>query len=228
MKHEPETGDVCCPECGHSQSVTGWPAISRRYDTEATQELLRGKLFEYTCEQCGYFDVLTYTSVYLDEDYNAAIVFGRTLEDEKQAFSEALPFVIEELDFDTCIIRWVTHVDDLSEKARIFDCGLDDRAVEVAKLAALRWRAGKDELHELSKAYFGGLLENGGLLLDVIAVSDTANEQLEFFRSKYDIIAAEIHQNLAADKDIVVDQSWAEHYVAESAVKEASDLLSSE
>ena len=37
---------------------------------------MKGDLFEYTCPDCGYFDVLTYTSVYLDEDADATALHG--------------------------------------------------------------------------------------------------------------------------------------------------------
>lgn len=225
MKHESVEGSACCPICGHEQRVVGWPVISKRDDPEATSKLMRGTLFEYTCKECGYFDILTYTCVYLDEAANAAVVFGRTLEDEKEAFETALPFVLKELEFDTCYIRWVSHADDLSEKARIIDCGLDDRAVEVAKIMMRRFLEGKDVLHGMSLVYFSDLTERGDLLFDVVAISDTANEFAIFSYDEHERISAELDEAYGRNRDLVIDREWAERFLSEATIQEAADIM---
>ena len=227
VKYKPQPGTAPCPECGSIQKIIGWPVFTKRDAPIVAARLMKGDLFEHTCPKCGYFDVLTYTSVYLDEDADAAIVFGRNFKNELYASDELFGRIQSDPVFDVRTARWVTHVDDMSEKARIFDCGLDDRAVEVAKLMAIRWLSGKDELHELSKIYFSRELDNGDLLLKVLAVSDTANEEIEFFRSEYDEIKEGVNGFDPYDASIVVDRGWAERFLAESAAREAGMLLQS-
>lgn len=225
IKYKPQPGTAPCPECGSTQKIVGWPVFTKRDAPIAAARLMKGDLFEYTCLECGYFDVLTYTSVYLDEDADAAIVFGRNFKNELFASDELFRLIQSDHAFDVRTVRWVTHVDDMSEKARIFDCGLDDRAMEVAKLMVIRWLSGKDELHDLSKAYFSRVLDNGDLLFKVLAISDTANEEIEFYRDKYDGIENDVREVDPYDASMVVDRSWAERYLAEAAAREANMML---
>lgn len=225
IKYKPQPGTAPCPKCGSIQKIIGWPVFTKRDAPIVAARLMKGDLFEYTCPECGYFDVLTYTSVYLDEDADAAIVFGRNFKNELYASDALFGHIQSDPAFDVRTVRWVTHVDDMSEKARIFDSGLDDRAIEVAKLMAVQWLSGKDELHELSLAYFSRELENGDLLFKVLAVSDTANEEIAFFRSKYDEIKKNVDEFDPYDTSIVVNRGWAERFLAETASREANMVL---
>ena len=218
-------GTMTCPACGHIIQIEGWPIISKHGNAEVAQRLMRGILFEVFCPECGYFDVLTYTSVYLDEDADAVIVLGRTFKNELYASDELFKRIQANPAFDVRTVRWVAHVDEMSEKARIFDCGLDDRAIEVAKLMLLRWLAGKDELHGMSQVYFDSVLENGDLLFKLLAISDTDNGEIAFFRNEYEQIEAGVLMADPYDVSVKIDRAWAERFLAEETARDANAAL---
>ncbi len=119
--------------------------------------------------------------------------------------------------------RLVTDPDRLSEKARILDADLDDKAIEVLKAFIHEQLIREDELFEPSQFFFDGEDFTGNLLIEVSGYEDGAVFAL---RSLYDSIASSLPEN-AEDTvvDFTVDQKWAYSFLENNVQSEADSIL---
>ena len=201
-----------CPKCGASIRSVGYPFIIRGRDIAVDTALKDGRLFELTCPSCGYFDLATYRCTYFDPASHTLIVFDRlSPEDEVKSYADAQKDAFT-IGSRVPSMRWVTHADILAEKARILDFGLDDRAVEIAKLKTQEWMTGLDELHSYAQLIFGETTDQGDLVFEVYGLLDEDNRTVIYYRSDYDLIVAELNDAGAGD-DFIVDRAWAERFM---------------
>ena len=118
-----------CPGCGKELEITLWQSINT--DTEnAREDIISGKLFDVHCPDCGYTARVQYPTLFNDLEHNTWIWFY-----PEDATEEAMP-VIEAAKAKGVRCRLVHSQEALSEKAAIFKLDLDDRIIEIMKLAA--------------------------------------------------------------------------------------------
>ncbi|MBR1575140.1 MAG: CpXC domain-containing protein [Bacteroidales bacterium] len=119
-----------CPACGAEIVVQGHDLINVREQPELKAPLISGELFLQTCPQCGRRHLVTWPLVYLDPDEMVLLM----LSDKPLAMADTGGYTA----------RLVPRVGDLIEKVKIFDAGLDDKAVELCKYVT-KQDAGKPE-----------------------------------------------------------------------------------
>ncbi len=118
-----------CPRCGKQLEITLWQSINT--DTEnAREDIISGKLFDVLCPDCGYTARVQYPTLFNDLEHNTWIWFY-----PEDATEETMP-VIEAARAKGVRCRLVHSQEALSEKAAIFKLDLDDRIIEIMKLAA--------------------------------------------------------------------------------------------
>ena len=138
----PAEAVLACPECQHRQTLRTWDSIDGPEDPKLKQELLAGTLHSFTCEKCGHAAAIARTLLYRDR---AKGVMIHWIVQPDPVTTSGMQLRYEES--PTC--RLVRSRDDLLEKIRILDDGLDDRVVELAKYilgAQLAKERGADEL----------------------------------------------------------------------------------
>ncbi len=127
-----EMKKVSCPQCSHDNEVKIFKTVNATTDPQFREALLAGKLFGYRCEECGYEAALRYPMLYNDMKNRFMIYYIPEIEREKVT-DEALEK--EYADLNDITRRVVSSFNELKEKIHIFESGLDDRAVEIAKVA---------------------------------------------------------------------------------------------
>lgn len=119
-----------CSRCGaqhtaevpQSVNVTASPGLKIR--------IQNGDFFTWICPHCGASNLLKFPFLYHDPAEKLMLVLT-----DAPVSAEALP--------DGYTGRLVRTVGDLIEKAKIFDCGLDDIVIEMCKLITAQ-ELGKD------------------------------------------------------------------------------------
>lgn len=129
---------VTCAACGHKQSVLDVRQINAQKRPELKEKILQGTLFPMRCKHCGAALEQAERCLYIDPQ--------RPLFIELSASGQALrlPEIQESLKGMHAVFRLVRTPEDMAEKLRIFDSGLDDRAVEIIRLLMISQLSEKD------------------------------------------------------------------------------------
>jgi hypothetical protein len=140
--------DIKCPQCGEALEVTVWDSLNSMLNPEEKERLLVGKLFEVTCAKCTAIHPVIYPMLY--HDMQNKVMIQLVLNDENMEAAhrqiealkntELMIGIVGNKQIDSYRYRFAKSIKELVEKARIFDCGLDDRVVEI-------FRARQQELH---------------------------------------------------------------------------------
>ena len=186
-----------CGSCGESVDVTVWHTVDVAINPELKDQVLDTDLMSFVCPQCGY--VTEAQSEMLFQDLAHAYMIWLQFPDDQGK----LTFARNALDVpkDTPNIfrlRIVSDANGLAEKIRVFDDGLDDRAVELMKQAL--WQQGmcdttmpKESLHYSHTWTQEGRQEvvfvqfdiNGPLKSFHVAWDEGYGKMLDTLRNKY-------------------------------------------
>ena len=109
--------------------MQGHDLINVREHPELKASVISGELFLQTCPQCGRRHLVTWPLVYLDPDEMVLVM----LSDKPMSLADTGGYTA----------RLVSRVGDLIEKVKIFDAGLDDKAIEMCKYVT-KQEAGKE------------------------------------------------------------------------------------
>ena len=123
-----EIRPAVCMACGHKQSVLDVRQINVQKRPEIKQKILQGTLFPMHCRACGAVLEKAQNCLYIDPALPLLLELAAPGEPCR------LQEVQEGLGDTKAIIRVVRTPEDMAEKLRIFDCGLDDRVVEIVRL----------------------------------------------------------------------------------------------
>lgn len=167
--------EVRCPSCGVAVETNLWPGIP------AGDETLRGKildesLFYWTCPECGYEMQLIYPCLYHDKD-RGFVVFLEPNPKEPSLHKrevEVPPGTKK---------RIVTRGEELKEKIMIFEAGLNDAAVELAKIAVLKMVEDRKQM-QAEAAYFTRADEENDLIEFVFFFED---EEPVYEHTRYEL-----------------------------------------
>lgn len=121
---------VTCSKCGAQYDAPVHQSINVGINPEMKQKVMSGELFVATCPACGERKLLAYPLIYQDPSQHLLICLS--------------PEPISAEGFEGTARR-VTDVGSLIEKVKIFDAGLDDLALELAKYVT-RQEMGKSDV----------------------------------------------------------------------------------
>lgn len=120
---------VSCTKCGTGYDAPVYRSINAGTDPGMKARVMSGELFVSTCPHCGERRLLTYPLIYQDPSQNLLICLSPE------------PISIEGYQGTA---RRVTDVGSLIEKVKIFDAGLDDMSLELAKFVTRQEMGKKD------------------------------------------------------------------------------------
>lgn len=137
MEHEKAA--LTCPICKHTHTVPVVPVVDVERDKELWRSFRDGGLFRFDCPDCGYPMEIAYSVLCQDSAIRQYIYLCREGPDESGGFQAAAQQAKKLARGNTsdAILRVVCTMDELDEKLRVFENGLDDRVVEVCKGFAL-------------------------------------------------------------------------------------------
>ena len=117
-----------CPTCGTAFDVQRHDLVNVKENPELKASVLNGEIFLQECPRCGRRHLVGGPLVYLDPDEGVLIM----LSDKPLSMADTGGYTA----------RLVSRAGDLIEKVKIFDAGLDDRAIEMCKYVT-KQEAGK-------------------------------------------------------------------------------------
>lgn len=122
---------IKCPKCGETLKFTMWQSINTMMSF-ARKDIISGKLFEVECGNCGQTTRVIYPILFNDLEHQVMIHY---VPPERVDTALSSVKIITKMGSRA---RVVTSVNELREKAMIFESDLDDRVIEVQKLIAMR------------------------------------------------------------------------------------------
>jgi len=128
-----------CPNCGKAFEVEAVAAINTERDPELKERLLSGELFIRECPHCGARTLAKFPLLYHDPAEKLMIWLSDGSADTEARMQAA----VTGNDFEGYTGRIVDTPGALIEKVKIFDAGLDDISLEMAKFVT-RQELGKD------------------------------------------------------------------------------------
>lgn len=117
-----------CPTCGTAFDVQRHDLVNVKENPELKASVLNGDIFLQECPRCGRRHLVGGPLVYLDPDERVLVM----LSDKPLTLADTGGYTA----------RLVSRAGDLVEKVKIFDAGLDDRAIEMCKYVT-KQEAGK-------------------------------------------------------------------------------------
>lgn len=202
----------CCPKCGGQLKTPFTPLIDVQTHPEQRERVLSGTFFAGKCRKCGYtgeimapclyFDACRRAMIYLIPDYAEAEWRDSALE---KCYPETGAFTK----------RVVSSVPQLKEKIQLLEAGLDDRIVELAKLAVAGW-ASKRQRRRIREAYFAELDEAENRICFYLYTADDPEPIL--YRARIDIYEASRAVAEAAPAGTAfrnIDLRWAAYTLAD-------------
>ncbi len=127
---------VKCPECGANVEISRPAIINVQNDPGYKEKILSGQLFHEKCPKCGQELQVVSRTTYHDMEKRIMIYFRPiTSQEELKSFDyEAIRSAIEDnFTAPNYGIRVVTTVNELMEKIKIAEFGLNDGVIEIAK-----------------------------------------------------------------------------------------------
>ena len=210
---ESDPAEFPCPECGGKVRHDAWTLVNARKSPELAERLLAGTLFEFTCPMCGYTASLRSPCLYLDPVHAACVYL---VVDESMAEGAARMFgdmVGEDTPTGRSRKRIVLDRHDLRGRAIALENGLDDRAVEILKMAVSgsAKQQGSVPADSICTVNLVGM-ENGDLVFNLESEDRSLTAVLP--RGAYDLYEdALMRSSLAADQPYLIDRSWAKRAV---------------
>ena len=125
---------VHCPNCDAENHILIWESLNTKLNPKETKQLLDGTFFVFECNQCNYKTLMDYAILYHDMENMCMIYYvgDDQIDKTKGIFEYAKK--IGDPEYNKCYRhRIVTSQIALREKALIFNYGLDDRIIEIAK-----------------------------------------------------------------------------------------------
>jgi predicted RNA-binding Zn-ribbon protein involved in translation (DUF1610 family) len=124
------TEEISCPQCGAAVKTELWPGVDAARNPELKARVLNETMFDWGCPECGYAARFLYPFLYHDPERNFMVYLS-----PNGGCCEEAGLETEFPQLHGVAKRLVTTPEALKEKVLIFEAGLDDRAVELVKLA---------------------------------------------------------------------------------------------
>ena len=194
---------VICPRCEGESDVEVWTSINNVESPDEAQWLIDGFLFDHECPHCGNRITLNHDCVFHDAINKVLIMYAADRTRAQNATVE-----LESRAPEGYRVRSVHTREELREKAAIFRDGLDDRAVEAAKLALFDKFVQDGQISPDTRTYYGALAEDGGIIVEFVNASGSVEATVP--RDVYDGIAA----SFTDAQPTVVDRAWATQVLA--------------
>lgn len=118
-----------CPTCGTAFDVPRHDLVNVKENPELKASVISGEIFLQECPRCGRRHLVSGPLVYLDPDERVLLM----LSDKPLSMADTGGYTA----------RLVSRAGDLIEKVKIFDAGLDDKAIEMCKYIT-KQEAGKE------------------------------------------------------------------------------------
>lgn len=204
---------ITCSSCGAESAYRYWDMIDPMFDQKTKEKVINGELFTFTCPECGFQRRVTYDTIYQEMGKGIYI----HLVTSEESYMQAVNLYADRDEHSGTvlaseIVRIVLSQNQLSEKIRIFDEGLDDRVVEIIKAYYLGELYKQVPGFEAEEVLFYKN-EQGGYEIAFLS-KDGNHRTASFTRKMYDGIYEDIGRKLPPiNQEIEVDMEIAMEYL---------------
>lgn len=194
---------IQCPVCLNEEDATIWSVINAVADPDLKEKLLRKELQAQQCSNCSNTWILARPLLYRDSKQKL-LIFSHPGQSEKQArvTTKALPAL------KGWNLRLVPDTNQMIEKIHIADSHLDDRLIEVIKLAVIS-QGMEDKSVAIRELHF--LAADEKTLRFVVGADDdqwyTLDVESQIYKNAKEVIAGSIAS--VTGKWQVIDQKYA-------------------
>lgn len=124
--------EIVCPHCSAKSLVNMWGSINPAENPELREKIMQQNLFDWCCPECKKHAQVLYPCVYHDTQNDFIIYFI-----PKSISKEVRDSILssEHSDLSSFKKRAVFSLNEFIEKILIFESGMDDKAIELMKLA---------------------------------------------------------------------------------------------
>ena len=225
---------IKCLKCKKASDFEFYESINTALDPKLKQRVKNFDIFKFVCPHCGSEQFVNYSFLYHQMEDQIMIFYCQDEEEVNKVrslYAEDFATATDEngverpIDTSGYRRRIVIGADELVEKIRIFDAGLDDRLMEIykvmlfgqmqAELAEIPGGSGVDEV-------FVDEQLDGSLDL-VFVAQGRAVGAVPFAQEVYNVIKAQYEEAVThlAAVEPVIDQDWAFDFLAKTAQKQA-------
>jgi hypothetical protein len=121
---------VTCPLCGNDVDAVLWDLIDAGTDPDLKERLLKKKIQQQECQNCGETFILAEPLIYREDQQHLLVFYWP--EEKVGSGDEMLP---DPAAFPDWRLRRVSHYNELIEQIHIRDHHCDDRLMAVVKVA---------------------------------------------------------------------------------------------
>ncbi len=135
-RYKPVEAEITCPKCKTKKKIQLRACINVSLHSEEKQQVLDGSFFKYTCKECGEKVSIVYPCLYDDMGQTLMVYLlpGNTEDALEKMNAQQNTWSPDMLKAAmVCTMRAVRNPNELCEKIKIFDNGLDDRYIELTK-----------------------------------------------------------------------------------------------
>lgn len=214
--------DLICPHCINEQDVTIWDIIDTGQDPDLREEVMNKRIQSWVCTNCQREWVAAEPFLYHDPDQKLLFYYGPQFsellregvpeeQNLPQQIQDALPVEWAHASSDYTM-RIMTEYNDLIEKIHTFEFGLDDRLIEVLKLALRTRQQEIDSDHQWEAVHF--LAASGNDLVFSTYNEDDNWQAVNLEYEAYENAELMLAQSLPPEgRWGLVDMNWALRFV---------------
>lgn len=207
--------EIFCRECGKGAVTVLYPTVRIPDDADLRAKLFDGTLTRWECPECGCEVNLAYPLLYSDIKRGFLIYLIPNTE-KFCTVDEGLESIYPEL--SSLRRRAVTTLSALKEKIYCFENGLDDMALELAKLAVSRTVADRFELKRVDEGYLSMYDPENNTLGFTFFVGKNKEPYLQSARLElYSKSISIVNRIAAKDRERIgflkIDREWADNII---------------
>ncbi|MEE1313781.1 MAG: CpXC domain-containing protein [Lachnospiraceae bacterium] len=205
--------NLTCTHCKKESPYRFWDMIDPMMNRETKEKVLNGEIFTFVCPHCGAKRRVTYDTIYQE------MAKGRTfhLVTSEETYMQAINIYADRDAHSSPVlahevVRIVLSQNQLAEKIRIFDEGLDDRIIEIIKAYFLGKLYEQDPKAEVDEVLF--YVGNDGAYEVAFLSQDGNHRSIAFSKEMYDGIQKDIGNKLPPiNQELEVDMEIAMEYL---------------
>ncbi len=225
---------IKCLKCKKASDFEFYESINTALDPKLKQRVKNFDIFKFVCPHCGSEQFVNYSFLYHQMEDQIMIFYCQDEEEVNKVrslYAEDFATATDEngverpIDTSGYRRRIVIGADELVEKIRIFDAGLDDRLMEIYKVMLFgQMQAELAEIpggSDVDEVFVDEQLDGS---LDLVFVAQgRAVGAVPFAKEVYDVIKAQYEAAVThlAAVEPVIDQDWAFDFLAKTAQKQA-------
>ena len=205
---------ITCRACGRQQEFVVWETINATLNPELKQRLLAGELTTFVCDGCGDRAEVIYSMLYHDmaKRFMVWLLAEGDAQVDLEMFGE-LGGVIEE-SMRGYRLRTVCSRNELIEKVLLFDADIDDRAMELFKLALVETMRADPEMPAGLLLFAGADDAPAGRVIRFVLLHEAGRRDLAVPWDEWDRVAPGLASLLPepqaeAGKWLRVDEAYA-------------------